>query len=85
VSAARLALVAVLVVAVGVALHRVLIAMERRGWVYYRHRGRSSAAVGLGVLDEVFHPSAQIAVVQQQEQQLRGPRRPSLGDPPSEP
>jgi hypothetical protein len=84
VSTVRLALIALAVLAVGLLLHAAMLAMERRGWVYYRRRGRGSAAAGLGVVDEVFHPSAQITVVQQHEQQLRGPRRPSPGDPPSQ-
>jgi hypothetical protein len=85
VSAARLLLVALAVLAVGLLLHVAMLAMERRGWVYYRRRGRGSASAGIGVVDEVFHPSAQVTVVQQQEQSLRGARRPAPGDPPAQP
>lgn len=77
-------MLALVVVAAALLLHRALLAMERRGWIYYRHRGRASAGVGLGVLDEVFHPSAQVTVVEEQESQQRGPRRAAPGDPPAE-
>ena len=59
-----------------------MLAIERHGWIYHRARGRASVGVRLGALDEVFDPSAQVSVVQQEEQQRCGPRTPAPGDSP---
>lgn len=83
-SPARIGVVVAAVLAVGV-LYRVLLAMERRGWIYYRTRGSASAGVTLGVLDEVFHPSGRVSVVEREEQDQRGQRRAVPGDPPDPP
>lgn len=40
-------------------LHGALLAMERKGWIYYRTRGRGGTAAGLSALQEVFQPGAQ--------------------------
>jgi hypothetical protein len=67
-------------VVVGYLLHRAMLWMEARGWVYYRSRGHASAGVVLGALDEVLRPSAQVTVVEQEAEERRGPRRPAAGD-----
>lgn len=70
------------VAAVAYGLHRALLAMERRGWVYYRTKGTGSmGASALFGLNEVFHPQAQSAVVERQERDLRGARSTAAGDP----
>jgi hypothetical protein len=81
-----LAVVGVLLVlaATAVLAHRGLLAMERRGWVYYRTKGTGSmGASALFGLDEVFHPQARHAVVEHEEAEQRGPRRPAPGDRPA--
>jgi hypothetical protein len=80
----RLVVLVLLVAGAVLLAHRGLLAMERRGWVYYRHRGRASAGAGLGALDEVFHPSAQLTVVEEREAEQRGPRGAVPGDPPGD-
>ncbi len=65
--------------------HTAMLAMERRGWVYYRTRGTGSmGASAMFSLNEVFHPEGRHTVVEQQEQELRGSRRQAPGDPPSD-
>lgn len=62
--------------------HRVLSAMERRGWVYYRTQGSGSmGAAALFGLNEVLHPSAGHEVVERDEAEQRGERRATPGDP----
>jgi hypothetical protein len=70
-------------VVVGFLLHRLLLWMEVRGWIYYRSRGQASAGVVLGALDEVLHPSAQTTVVEREAEERRGPRLASPADPPT--
>lgn len=80
---ARLLLLAAAVAALGYLLHRVMLAMERRGWVYYRTKGTGSmGASALFSLNEVFHPEGRHVVVEKQEQDLRGPRPEAPADPP---
>ena len=63
--------------------HRGLLAMERRGWVYYRSKGSGSmGASAMFGLNEVFHPGAQQTVIELDESERRGPRRAAPGDPP---
>ena len=77
------ALVAVAVVALGYLAHRALTVMERRGWIYYRTRSRGAmGAAALFGLNEVLHPSAHTATLEQQSDERRGPRSPSPGDRP---
>ena len=85
VGAARLVLVLVAIGLIAYLGHRAMLAMERRGWVYYRTRGTGSmGASALFSLNEVFHPEGRHTVVEQQEQNLRGARRQSPGDRPSD-
>lgn len=75
----------VLVVAVAAALvlvvHRSMLTMERRGWVYYRTRRRGAmGAAAMFAVTDVLQPSARSAVLEQEAQQRRGPRRPAPGD-----
>lgn len=81
--AVRLVLLLALVVAAGYLAHRGLLAMERRGWVYYRTKGTGSmGAAALFSLDEAFHPSSAQSVVEREEQQMRGARGDAAGDGP---
>lgn len=65
--------------------HRAMLAMERRGWVYYRTKGTGSmGASAMFSLNEVFHPEGRHTVVEQQEQNLRGARRQAPGDGPTD-
>jgi hypothetical protein len=80
---ARVLLVVAAVAALAYLLHRGLLAMERRGWIYYRTKGAGSmGASAMFSLDEVFHPEGRHVVVEKQEQQLRGSRRQAPGDLP---
>ncbi|MGB9375373.1 MAG: hypothetical protein WCA82_14580 [Jiangellales bacterium] len=66
--------------------HRGLLAMERRGWVYYRAKGTGSmGASAMFGLNEAFHPEARHTVIEQAQSEQRGPRRAAPGDPPSDP
>ena len=81
---ARVVLVVAIVAAAAWAVHRGLLAMERRGWIYYRTRGTGSmGASAMFSFNEVFHPEASTAVVEREEEQRRGPRRDVPGDPPT--
>lgn len=65
--------------------HRAMLAMERRGWVYYKTRGTGSmGASAMFSLNEVFHPEGRHTVVEQQEQNLRGARRQAPGGRPAD-
>lgn len=50
-------------------LDRLLRWMERRGWIYYRIR-RGSAGTALGPVLDVFHPTREYTVVEQQRQRV---------------
>lgn len=81
--AVRIVVVLALVVAAAFLAHRGLLAMERRGWVYYRTKGTGSmGAAALFSVDEVFHPNAANAVIEREEQQMRGARDEAAGDRP---
>lgn len=83
VGAVRVVLVLALVVAAAYLAHRGLMAMERRGWVYYRTKGTGSmGAAALFSLDEAFRPSSAQAVLEREEQQMRGARGDAAGDRP---
>jgi hypothetical protein len=85
VGAVRVVLVLVLVVAAAYLAHRGLLAMERRGWVYYRTKGTGSmGAAAFFSVDQVFHPNAAEAVVEREEQQVRGARGEAAGDRPGQ-
>lgn len=65
----------------GYALHRALLAMERKGWIYYRTKGTGSmGASAMFALSEALHPEARSAVVEKEEQDLRGARSAAAGD-----
>lgn len=83
VMAARALILVALVALVAFAVHRLLTAMERRGWIYYRTKGTGSmGASTLFSLNEVFHPGGHGTTVELQERDLRGARPPAPGDPP---
>ncbi len=50
-------------------LDRILRWMERRGWIYY-HVRRGSAGTALGPIMDVFHPTREYTVVEQQKQHV---------------
>lgn len=69
----------------GFVVHGALLAMERRGWVYYRTKGTGSmGASAMFGLNEAFHPQARHTVVEQEQSAQRGPRRAAPGDPPAD-
>ena len=81
--AVRIVVVLALVVAAAYLAHRGLLAMERRGWVYYRTKGTGSmGAAAFFSVDEVFHPNAAHTVVEREERQVRGARGEAAGDRP---
>lgn len=77
---------AVAALAVGAYLaHLCLLALERRGWIYYRTRGTGSmGASAMFGLNEAFHPEARHTVMEQEQSAQRGPRRAAPGDPPAD-
>jgi len=85
VTAGRVLLVVSLVVVatvMAVLAHRGLLALERRGWIYYRTKGSGSmGASAMFGLNEAFHPQGRHTAVEQQEGELRGPRRVAPSDP----
>jgi hypothetical protein len=85
VGAARVLVVLVAVGLIAYLGHLSMLAMERRGWVYYRTKGTGSmGAAALFSLNEVFHPEGRHTVVEQQEQNLRGARRQAPGGRPTD-
>ncbi|MFQ5690713.1 MAG: hypothetical protein ACE5HQ_10625 [Gemmatimonadota bacterium] len=79
----RLALWTVAVAAVLAAVDRVLLWMERKGWIHYRRRGlsRSGAAYHALLLESIFNPAAEniheVKYAEEQEQDESGdPNRP---------
>jgi hypothetical protein len=82
----RWVLLTLAVSALGLVAHRLLLWMERRGWIYYRRKDRPSmGAAALFGLNEVFHPQAQHTVVEQQQQDTRGARRAAPDEPEESP
>ncbi|RLP09530.1 hypothetical protein [Propionibacterium australiense] len=70
------------VAAAALVIDRLLLAMEARGWIYYRTRSarRGAAAVVLP-FDEVFHPSSHVLVAERQSSEVRAAQQDS-GDGP---
>ncbi len=57
-----------------VVLDRLMLAAERRGWVYYRHRKPTSGSMSsaaFGSIADVLQPGRQVVVEQQRDDQLR--------------
>lgn len=65
----RLVLWIVIIAAGLFLLDRLLRWMERWGWIYYRVR-RGSAGTALGPVMDVFHPTREYTVVEQQRQRV---------------
>jgi hypothetical protein len=77
----RVVLWAIVVVAILVAVDRVLIFMEWRGWINYRRRGlsRPGTAYHALLLESIFNPGAEnIVEVKYKEEQQRD----DSGEPP---
>lgn len=67
-----LAVLAVLVVLIGI--DRLMLAAERRGWIFYRHRKPTSGSMSsaaFGAMAEVMQPGRQVVVAEQQRQKVR--------------
>ncbi len=57
-----------------VVLDRLMLAAERRGWVYYRHRKPTSGSMSSAAfwsISDVLQPGRQVVVEQQRDDQLR--------------
>lgn len=68
--------------AAALAIDRMLLAMEARGWIYYRTRSaRRGAAAVMLPFDEVFHPSSHVVVAERRSSEVRAVRQDS-GDGP---
>lgn len=55
-------------------LDRLMLAAERRGWVYYRHRKPTSGSMSsaaFGAIAVVLQPGRQVVVEQQRDDQVR--------------
>lgn len=62
----------VLAVVVALVLDRLMLAAERRGWVYYRKRKPTSgaaSAAAFGPMAELFQPGRQVVIEERQRQQ----------------
>ena len=66
----RLLVAAVAAIAALAAVDQLFLWMERRGWIYWRHRKRDPRGTLLGPIDNVFNPAHE-HVVEQQETQER--------------
>lgn len=66
------------------ALDRLLRALERRGWIYYRERkpGSSGVANALGEFEALLNPAVREVVVAKQEQRAQDDDDDDDGDPP---
>lgn len=73
---------ALVVAAAVLMIDRLLLAMEARGWIYYRTKSarRGAAAVVLP-FDEVFHPSSHVVVTERRNAEIRAAQQDS-GDGP---
>ena len=73
-----------LAVVVALVMDRVLLAAERRGWIYYRKRkptSGSASAAAFGPMAELFQPGQQV-VVQERQRQQNTRRSADGGEPP---
>ena len=66
----HLLVTAVAVIAALAAVDQLFLWMERRGWIYWRHRKRDPRGALLGPIDNVFNPAHE-HVVEQQETEER--------------
>lgn len=73
----------------GYGLHRLALAAERRGWIYYKNR-RAPGGLGLSLIGQIYQPSIEHVVDEQQSKRIAGEqddsgdkRRPE--SPPREP
>jgi hypothetical protein len=68
-------------------LHRLGLWMERRGWIYYRHRSPRGGGSGGGfvALQEILEPPARhVFHITEQRRSIFEERVPGDGDPPPE-
>ena len=61
-------------------LHRTALWMERRGWLYYKHRKRPPG-VGLGLLAPIYNPALEHVVEEGASERVRRSEDESGADP----
>ena len=66
----RLLVAGLVLMTVLVAVDQLFLWMERRGWIYWRHRKPDPRGAVLGPIDNVFNPAHE-HVVEQQETEER--------------
>jgi hypothetical protein len=73
----------VIVVVVGAAvlygLHRTALWAEERGWIYYKTKGRGGG--GLSLIGQIYQPSIEHTVEEQQTQRIKADQDDSGDDP----
>ena len=73
---------ALVAAAAALAIDRLLLTMEARGWIYYRTKSaRRGAAAVMLPFDEVFHPSSHVVIAERQSSEIRAAQQGS-GDGP---
>ncbi len=81
-SAPVLLLIIVGVIVLLYGLHRAASWAERRGWIYYRTKGKSGG-LGMSLIGQIYQPSIEHVVDEQQAERIRADRTES-GDKPNE-
>ena len=67
----RLLVAGLVLMTVLVAVDQLFLWMERRGWIYWRHRKPDPRGAVLGPIDNVFNPAHEHVVEQQETEKLR--------------
>lgn len=71
------------ILVLGYLLHRLALWAEGRGWIYYKNKGRPGG-VGLGLIGQIYQPSIEHVVDEQQSERMRADQDDS-GDAPAPP
>ena len=66
----RLLVAGLVLMTVLVAVDQLFLWMERRGWIYWRHRKPDPRSAVLGPIDNVFNPAHEHVVEQQETEKL---------------
>lgn len=68
------------VVVIGLVVHRLALAADRRGWLYYRTKSRFKGS-SLGLIEEIYHPATH-HVIDEQQSERGSAEQDASGDPP---
>ena len=67
------------VLLLGYTLHRLALAAERRGWIYYKNK-HASAGLGTSLIGQIYQPSIEHVVEEQQSRRIAADRNDSGDD-----